>query len=230
MTSRLFVALLMDWADWLIAQPCELRMSVVVTYSRALLPRASAWPSPGSRQHVPVGRAHDAYRMHTVRGLCLAVIAELHRLAAPDGAPDAAGDAAQELDGVNRIRPALEWIHRHFTDALSTLLLAEKVYMSPTHFRRVFGKAMGVSPHAYLTGYRVSLACGELRRGRSVQSVALDVGFGSVSAFTRAFRSHIGESPKRWALRRHDGIPGRARPASSYSPIRANEVGPGKSR
>jgi AraC-like DNA-binding protein len=51
----------------------------------------------------------------------------------------------------------------------------------------------------YLMHWRMEAAAGLLRGGRaSVASVALDVGYDSEAAFSRAFKRQVGTSPARW--------------------------------
>lgn len=72
--------------------------------------------------------------------------------------------------------------------------------MSRAQFIDVFKKTLGVSPGAYLTGWRLALGAATLRSGRSVKSVAATVGFGSAEAFSRAFLRKFGYSPGKCKL------------------------------
>lgn len=72
--------------------------------------------------------------------------------------------------------------------------------MSRAQFIDVFKKTVGVSPGAYLTGWRLALGAATLRSGRSVKSDAATVGFGSAEAFSRAFLRKFGYSPGKCKL------------------------------
>jgi len=37
-----------------------------------------------------------------------------------------------------------------------------------------------------------------LRRGRPIKVIAIEVGYGSEAAFSRAFKAHTGQSPRDW--------------------------------
>lgn len=76
--------------------------------------------------------------------------------------------------------------------------------MSRAQFIEVFKKTVGQPPGAYLTGWRLTLGRAWLLSGRSVKSVAAQVGFGSAAAFSRAFLRKFGYSPGRVKPHRND--------------------------
>ena len=47
----------------------------------------------------------------------------------------------------------------------------------------------------------VRLAQKALRRGRPIKMIAFEVGYGSEAAFSRAFKTHAGHSPREWKKR-----------------------------
>ena len=51
----------------------------------------------------------------------------------------------------------------------------------------------------YLLAWRMALAKSLLRQGRSVASAAVEVGYGSASAFSVAFTRHVGMPPVTYA-------------------------------
>uniref|UniRef100_UPI00257CC127 helix-turn-helix domain-containing protein n=1 Tax=Aquabacterium sp. UBA2148 TaxID=1946042 RepID=UPI00257CC127 len=56
----------------------------------------------------------------------------------------------------------------------------------------------GQTPADYLASWRVSVAQGMLRSGRPLKHVAMDVGYGSTSAFARVFERKVGQLPSVW--------------------------------
>jgi len=76
--------------------------------------------------------------------------------------------------------------------------LAATCGMSRSKFARQFHAVIGVTPADYLSGQRILRAQALLRRGMQVQEIAWEVGYGSQPAFTRAFRAHLGLSPREW--------------------------------
>lgn len=71
--------------------------------------------------------------------------------------------------------------------------------MSEMHFRRVFQKSMNMTPSAYLNMFRIQNACRQLlKTDLSVETVAMQSGFSTVSTFNRNFRIYMDTSPLRW--------------------------------
>lgn len=100
-----------------------------------------------------------------------------------------------------RIAPALRLIQERWHQRLRIPALAAACALSPAQFRRRFRAATGVGPRRYLVQLRCQFAARFLRREHvtpSVTHLALQTGFGSADAFTRAFRSVMGCTPRRW--------------------------------
>lgn len=73
--------------------------------------------------------------------------------------------------------------------------LAELCGLSRSRFMTLFPKVVGITPSAYLTNWRLTLARRELVRGERVKVVANRVGFGSAEVFTRAYKRFYGQAP-----------------------------------
>jgi AraC family carnitine catabolism transcriptional activator len=67
-------------------------------------------------------------------------------------------------------------------------------------------------PHAYVAGLRLDRARTMLETGAMVIEAALEAGFASPSAFTRAFRRRFGEAPS--AARRRFARSGKKKSAN----------------
>jgi AraC family transcriptional regulator len=102
-----------------------------------------------------------------------------------------------------RVERARELIDADYHEPLSLTRLAREVGMSPFHFARVFRELVGVPPHRYLTGVRLTQATRRLEAGASVTDTCLAVGFGSLSHFVTAFRHRFGVTPSQWPHRRN---------------------------
>ena len=76
--------------------------------------------------------------------------------------------------------------------------LARTAAMSRARFAERFHDLVGTTPGAYLSDWRLGLAKSLLLRGESVQTTAVDVGYGSASALSRVFSSRFGMSPTAW--------------------------------
>lgn len=100
---------------------------------------------------------------------------------------------------------ALALIHRN-PDAEWTLeSLARAVGVSRTALADHFVRCTGAAPMQYLSQWRLRLAADSLgHTDRAIKAIAEDAGFGSVAAFTRAFKREFGVAPATW--RRDRGL------------------------
>ncbi|HZY69184.1 MAG TPA: AraC family transcriptional regulator [Devosia sp.] len=81
--------------------------------------------------------------------------------------------------------------------------LAIHAGVSRYHLSRIFPLATGYSISGYLRGRRLSVAARTLANGApDILQVALDAGYGSHEAFTRAFRDQFGTTPEEVRRRR----------------------------
>jgi AraC-like DNA-binding protein len=101
-----------------------------------------------------------------------------------------------------RIAPAVAAIHANPEYAWGLQNLAERCNLSRSRFTALFKDRIGMTVGEYLTDWRIYVAQEKLRSGKPVTLVALDVGYGSQPAFTRAFASKVGVSPREW-IKRH---------------------------
>lgn len=103
---------------------------------------------------------------------------------------------------------ALWIIERNSDQAISLGELARACGVSRSHLAHAFGSAIGVSAMQYLRGRRLSRAAEALAAGApDILSVALDAGYNSHEAFTRAFRDRFGMTPESLRERgRVDGL------------------------
>jgi AraC-like DNA-binding protein len=76
--------------------------------------------------------------------------------------------------------------------------MAQEAGMSRARFAEHFRKVVGCTPNEYLTQWRLTLARKQLLAGESLKQVAPAVGYQSVAAFHRVFRSRFGQTPKEW--------------------------------
>lgn len=144
---------------------------------------------------------HPGHRA-AIRGLALLLMAQIHRILPNDqGNPtDRSEVVRSELD---RIAPAIEFMAANFTDEVCVDDLAELCHMSLTHFRRVFGAAIGKPPLQYLAQLRVRTAAAMLQEtDKSIASIAFDVGYAHINTFNRQFRQLLNLSPSEWRRQR----------------------------
>jgi AraC family transcriptional regulator len=88
-------------------------------------------------------------------------------------------------------------IERNLGDDLTLAILAEACGVSRFHLAHAFGEATGRSVMAHVRGRRLSEAARALAAGApSILDLALDWGYGSHEAFSRAFRDQFGIAPE----------------------------------
>lgn len=105
---------------------------------------------------------------------------------------------------MNPINSALWYIESHLTADLSLESIATQVDVSPFYLTRAFQHLSGLSIMRYVRGRRLSVAARALANGApDVLSVALEAGYGSHEAFTRAFRDQFGLTPEAVRARGH---------------------------
>jgi AraC family transcriptional regulator len=92
---------------------------------------------------------------------------------------------------------ALWFIESHYSQDIDLDAIAQVAGVSRYHLSRAFGYATGHSLMRYLRGRRLADAARALGNGApDILAVALDAGYGSHEAFTRAFRDHFGLTPE----------------------------------
>jgi AraC family transcriptional regulator len=98
---------------------------------------------------------------------------------------------------MNPVQKALWFIESHFADDITLADIADAGGVSRYHMVRAFGAATGRSVMRYVRGRRLSEAARSLANGApDILAVALDAGYGSHEAFTRAFRDAFGLTPE----------------------------------
>lgn len=96
----------------------------------------------------------------------------------------------------DRIGKALKLVHDSPAHHWSLEDLAQNVGMSRTSFAQQFKRLVGNTPMEYLTEWRMSLAYSRLQLSKDTMlAIALDIGYQSEAAFSRAFKKVIGSSP-----------------------------------
>ncbi|MET0254459.1 MAG: AraC family transcriptional regulator [Luteibacter sp.] len=97
----------------------------------------------------------------------------------------------------DRFRRVLDHIDRHLDEDLSLERLATVAVYSRYHFHRRFAALTGLQVHRYVQLSRFKRAAWKaaFRSEVSVTAMALESGYESVEAFSRAFRQRLGQSP-----------------------------------
>lgn len=117
----------------------------------------------------------------------------------------------KSLRKTERLRPALECIHRDYCDpGLKISELAELVGVSERSFSKSFGEIYGCSPKRYLTKLRIKRAKELLSANSSreypISEVAKQVGIADLYHFSNFFRRECGMPPSEYRKKMRDGF------------------------
>lgn len=98
---------------------------------------------------------------------------------------------------MNPVTKAIWFIESHFGQELTLEDIADAAGVSRYHLARAFGLATGSPVMQYVRGRRLTEAARSLADGApDILAVALDAGYNSHEAFTRAFRDQFGLTPE----------------------------------
>lgn len=95
-----------------------------------------------------------------------------------------------------------EFIESNLADDLSIEALASQINFSPYYFSRLFKQAMGTSPYNYIVQRRIEAAKRLLRTTQlPIEQIALSVGYGNASHFSRLFKQRVKLTPRAFRRR-----------------------------
>ena len=106
----------------------------------------------------------------------------------------------RELNYQSRMYRVLAYIEAHLEQDLTVDRLSEVAAFSRFHFHRQFSEFFGLAAIRYVQLLRLKKAMHELafRSHRQVIEIALDNGYESSEAFSRAFKKSLGLSPQQF--------------------------------
>lgn len=137
--------------------------------------------------HVLDGQPQDALRL---REMLVCVFGDLFQRH---------GQAARRLPGapadVAALAPVLELVHDGYADGLTLEQMGMAAGLTPFQLIVAFKRTMGLTPHAYLTQWRLRAALRRLQAGQSVVEAALACGFYDQSALNKHFKRTFGMTP-----------------------------------
>lgn len=97
---------------------------------------------------------------------------------------------------------ALRLLHEQPAAAWTIEELGRQAGLSRSAMHERFGAFIGQPPMQYLANWRMQIAAGFLRDGNAtVAAIALEVGYDSEAAFSRAFKRLVGVPPAAWRKR-----------------------------
>ncbi len=109
-------------------------------------------------------------------------------------------------EGQRQVRKAMAYIHAHYAEPITRRALAAHLGLHEDSLSHYFAQEVGVTVVAYLNRYRVQQACKLLEAtDKSIIEIALEVGFGSHSYFSRVLAAETGMTPTAYRQQRRAG-------------------------
>jgi AraC family transcriptional regulator len=118
----------------------------------------------------------------------------LHRYR--DSESSAPAGPVPHCHGHARLCRVLDYVSANIADNITIADLARVACLSKFHFARMFARAVGMSPHRYVSRMRLEKAMAEIVEAKlTLAQIALNARFSSQASFTRAFRRATGVTP-----------------------------------
>lgn len=107
--------------------------------------------------------------------------------------------AANAPEATTRIGKVLEYINAHFSEPLSTEILAEKFFINKYYLMHAFKEYTNTSIHQYVMAKRIIQAQLMIQQGVPAGELCAKCGFGDYAGFYRAFKARVGMTPQQYA-------------------------------
>ncbi len=141
----------------------------------------------------------DVMNRECIIGLGMILVVQLARMDLDAKTSHLESSGMRHKTGIGQMRPSLDYIMEHYAMPIKISDLAAACHMSESHFRRLFGENIGMTPVEYVNRIRIWRACELIRRtSSSMEEVAMKVGFTTTSTFNRNFKRITGTSPYQW--------------------------------
>lgn len=95
-----------------------------------------------------------------------------------------------------KLEPALHYINSHYHQRLTLADMAQKTFLNPVYFLRLFKRCFKTTPNRYITLKRLQEACKLLMKtDMSIQEISERTGFCNQFYFSKVFKSHFRKTP-----------------------------------
>jgi AraC-like DNA-binding protein len=146
----------------------------------------------GLRRFHRLSESPEASTLERDEHLAAALVLLIGRHAACTQAPRSPGREP------GAVRLSREYLEEHAAENVTLRALAQHCGLSAFHLCRVFQSAVGMTPHAYQTQFRVRRAKSLLRTGLPITVVAAETGFYDQAHLNRHFKRTLGLTPGRY--------------------------------
>ncbi|MGE6228989.1 response regulator transcription factor [Paenibacillus chitinolyticus] len=95
-----------------------------------------------------------------------------------------------------------DYIYRHLGENVSSIDVAEHLFMNPSYFSRYFKRLTGESFTDYAHRYKVKIACKALQMSEDpVELIAAKLGYSDRTYFSKVFKKYTGRTPREYRER-----------------------------
>lgn len=103
------------------------------------------------------------------------------------------------MDYLDRLVNGIKFIEENLTKEIDLHSISSEAFLSGFHFHRIFTALMGETPGDYIRSRRLSEASILLSESdKRILEIAIEYGYESQEAFTRAFKKQFRETPNRF--------------------------------
>lgn len=107
--------------------------------------------------------------------------------------------SAQDKKRVSQIKPATDYIQRHYKEQLTLDEIAKTAHLSVSRLSHIFKEQTGLTIVDYLTNVRVEQAKALLiSTNKNCTEICFDSGYNNQSYFTRTFKELVGVPPRQF--------------------------------
>ncbi|GKX66675.1 AraC family transcriptional regulator [Inconstantimicrobium mannanitabidum] len=125
------------------------------------------------------------------------------------------------MDYIDLIQKTIDYIDDNITKKISVEELANISGFSTYHYYRVFNSFVGMTVMEYVTRRKLQYSIFHLSKGEKILDIALNLGFGTHSGFTKAFRKAFGYPPNYYRMHAPEGFPNKI----NLTKLKENKVG-----
>ncbi|MEF2244802.1 response regulator [Paenibacillus sp. IITD108] len=102
----------------------------------------------------------------------------------------------KELTREPRLHEINEYITINLAENVSSVSVANHLFLNPSYFSRYFKKIAGVNFTEYVHRYKMNIAKQLFEQGEAVEMVAIKLGYSDRTYFSKVFKKYIGISPQ----------------------------------
>lgn len=105
---------------------------------------------------------------------------------------------AGQAEGYSFVSKFIEYVLENYDRDFDVNEVIKSIGYSPSYFRTIFKREIGITPFAYVLQYRIKEAKELLSKGYQVKTVCSKVGFDDAFYFSKVFKKIVGQSPSKY--------------------------------